>query len=107
LETPSGKPPFERAPPAAIALQSLNLIWAVVRLPAFVLLRLAEPLVRIALTALGLLSILIALFYRIASSPPRSPFWLLLGFGLLCGLARLLYEQLLRSLSKVFVPSRR
>jgi hypothetical protein len=47
-----------------------------VRLPAFLLLRLAEPLVRIVLTALGLLSILIALFYRVASSLPRSPFWL-------------------------------
>ena len=91
----------------SIAVQSLELIFGAVRLTAFVVFRLAEPLVRVALTALGLLSILTALFYRLASSSPRSPFWLLLGFGLLCGLARLLYEHLLRFLSKGLAVGRR
>jgi hypothetical protein len=70
-----------------------------VRLPAFLILRLAEPVVRLGLTALGLLSILMALFYRVASSPFHNPFWALLGFGCLCGLVLLLYERLLRLLS--------
>lgn len=69
---------------------------------AFLLLRLAEPLVRVGLTALGLLSILIALFFRIVSAPPHSPFWLLLGFGFSCGGVLLIYEQLLRLLSRGF-----
>jgi hypothetical protein len=68
-------------------------------LPAFLLLRLAEPVVRLGLTALGLLSLVIALFYRIASAPFHNPFWPLLGFALLCGLVLLLYERLLRFLS--------
>lgn len=74
-------------------------VLATLGMAAFVLLRLAEPLIRIGLTVLGLLSILMALFYRIVSSPPHSPFWLLLGFGFSCGLLLLVYEQLLRLLS--------
>ena len=92
---------------ASIILQSLCLIWGAVRVSLFVVFRLAEPLVRILLTALGLLSILVALFYRLVSSPPRSPFWLLLGFGLGCGFALFLYEHLLRLISRGFDPSRR
>lgn len=91
----------ERTPRAAwIALQSLHLTLGAVRLTAFVLLRLAEPLVRVAFTALGLLGILMALFYRLVASPPHSPFWLLLGFSLLCGGVLLVYEQLLHLLAK-------
>ena len=99
MDARSGKPLFERSPPVAITLQSLNLILRVVRLPAFVLLHLAAPVVRITLAALGLLSFLMALFYRIAASPSHNPFWTLLGFGFLCGLMLLLYERLLRFLS--------
>jgi hypothetical protein len=108
LSTPDRKYPSDNPHLAAsIAVQSLELIFGAVRLTALVVFRLAEPLVRIALTALGLLSILMALFYRLASSPPRSPFWLLLGFGILCGLARLAYEHLLHFLSKGLAASRR
>ena len=73
----------------------------------FVVFRLAEPAARSVLTALGLLSILIGFFYRLVSSPPRSPFWLLLGFGLGCGFALFLYEYLLRLISRGLDPSRR
>jgi hypothetical protein len=108
LNTPDRKYPSDAEHLAAsIAVQSLELIFGAVRLTAFVVFRLAEPLVRVTLTALGLLSILMAFFFRMASSPSHSPFWLLLGFGLLCGLARLLYEHLLRFLSKGVAPSRR
>jgi hypothetical protein len=100
LNTPAMKHPIDRQRVAAwVALQSLRLVWGTVRLPVFVLLRVAEPLVRIVLSVLGLLGVLMALFYRVAASPPHRPFWLLLGFGLSCGLARLLYERLLRFLA--------
>jgi hypothetical protein len=108
LDTPHRKHPSDRQHLAAsIAVQSLELILGAVRLTAFAAFRLAEPVVRVALTTLGLLSILMAFFYRLASSPPRSPFWLLLGFGLLCGLARLLYEQLMGFLWKGLAAGRR
>lgn len=101
MNTPARKPPREREPLVGlITVQSLYLISSAVGVAAFALFRLLEPLVRLALTALGLLSLLMAVFYRLASSPPRSPFWVLLGFGLLCGLVLLLYEHLLLFLSK-------
>jgi len=95
------KPPIGRELRlGSIAGRSLRLLWSAMSLAVFVVLRLAAPVVRLALMALGLLSILIAFFYRLASSPPRSPFWLLLGFGLACALILVLYEQLLRLFAK-------
>jgi hypothetical protein len=91
----------------SIARQSIHLLAGTLGAVALLMLRLAEPLVRIGLTALGLLSILIALFYRIAAAPPHSPFWLLLGFGFSCGCVLLIYQQMLRLLSKgLFVNCR-
>lgn len=107
MNTPSSYRAEHEPPAAPIASQSLRLIQRTLGMAAFVLLRLAEPLVRIGLTALGLLSILMAFFYRIAASPPHRPFWLLLGFGFSCGLVLLVYEQLLRLLSRGLAPSRR
>lgn len=100
MNNPAYKPRVEGEPRVgSVAAQSLHLIGLAVSFATFVVLRLAAPLVRLALTTLALLSILVALFYRLASSPPRSPFWLLLGFGFSCGVALILYEQLLRVLS--------
>lgn len=77
----------------------LRVLWHVVRLPVFAILVLAAPLVRLALSALGLLSLLAALFYEFFSALPHPPFWSLLGFAAGCGLTLLLYERLLRLLS--------
>jgi hypothetical protein len=70
-----------------------------VRLPVIALLLVAAPLVRLAVGALGLLSLLAALFYKLFSPLPHPPFWTLLGFAVGCGLALLLYERLLRLFS--------
>jgi hypothetical protein len=93
--------PVRREPgiPAGVALGALVVLWHAVRIPVFVVLRLAQPLVRLVLSALGLLSILSALFYQFASSVPHRPFLALLGFGVVCGLTLLLYERLLRLFS--------
>jgi hypothetical protein len=84
---------------AAIGVVALYALWRALRLPVFAMLRLAEPLVRLTLGALGLLSILGALFYQVASSLPHPPVLSLLGFGVGCGLALLLYRRLLRLFS--------
>jgi hypothetical protein len=93
--------PFQRDPSIAsgIATEALILVWHAVRIPVFVVLRLAEPLVRLVLGALGLLSILSALFYQFVSSEPHRPFLVLLGFGVGCGVTLLVYERLLRLFS--------
>jgi hypothetical protein len=84
---------------ARIAVLVLRVLWHLVRLPVFAVLVLAAPLVRLALGALGLLSLLAALFYQFFSPLPHPPFWSLLMFAVGCGLTLLLYERLLRLLS--------
>ena len=93
--------PVQREPPigAGTALVVLYALWRTLRLPVFVVLRLAAPLVRLTLCVLGLLSILGALFYQVASSLAHPPVLSLLGFGVACGLTLLLYERLLRLFS--------
>ena len=88
-------PGIARAIPAVV----LRVVWHFVRLPVFAILVLAAPLVRLALSALGLLSLLAALFYEFFSALPHPPFWSLLGFAAGCSLTLLLYERLLRLLS--------
>ena len=85
-----------REPSAAASLIGVTLcvLWNALRLPVFVVLRLAQPFVRLTLAALGMLSILGALFYELAS--PVLP---LLGFAVGCGLTLLLYERILRLFS--------
>jgi hypothetical protein len=84
---------------AGIAAATLRVLWQLVRLPVFAVLVLAAPLVRLALGALGLLSLLAALFYQFFSPLPHPPFWSLLGFAVGCGLTVVLYERLLRLFS--------
>jgi hypothetical protein len=100
MSTPARNPPSERpSRSAATGLEFLRLISTPLRLAAFAVLRLAAPAVRLLLGSLGLLSLLIALFYRLASVPGHDPFWVLLGFSVGCGLALVLYERLLRMLA--------
>jgi hypothetical protein len=88
-------PGIARDIPAAV----LRLLWHLVRVPVFALLVLAAPLVRLALGALGLVSLLAALFYEFFSPLPHPPFWTLLGFAMGCGVTLFLYERLLRLFS--------
>ena len=81
-------------------MATLTLLWHAVRIPIFVVLRLAEPLVYLVLGGLGLLSIVGALFYEFLSPLPHPPFWLLMGFAAGCGVTLLLYEALLRLFSR-------
>jgi hypothetical protein len=83
--------------PAAAA--ALRVLLNLVRLPVFAVLVLAAPLVRLALGALGLLSLLAAFFYQFFSALLHPPFWSLLGFAVGCGLTLVLYDRLLRLFS--------
>jgi hypothetical protein len=81
--------PVQREPPIGAGIAALLVVyalWRTLRLPVFVVLRLVEPLVRLTLCVLGLLSILGALFYQVASSLPHPLVLSLLGFGVGCGL---------------------
>jgi hypothetical protein len=82
-----------------LVLAALRALWRGLRLSVFVVLRLLEPVVRLTLGVLGLLSLLMAVFYQVASSLPHPPTLSLLGFGVGCGLTLILYERLLRLFS--------
>lgn len=77
------------------ALRSLlRISWLLVRVPAYLLLAMLEPLVSLGLTALALLSLFTAILFRLAHVP-HFPFGLMLGFSLACALALALYHAFL------------
>lgn len=92
--------PHEPRLAAVVARAALLLLWHGVRIPISVVLRLAEPLVYLLLGALGLLSLVGALFYQFLSPLPHPPFWLLMGFAVGCGVTLLFYGALLRFFSR-------
>lgn len=75
----------------------LWLLWQCIRVPAALLLVILEPVVSFALSALALLGVLTALFWKLVG-PPHFPFFLVLGISLGFELALVLYHALLRLL---------
>lgn len=76
----------------------LRLLWHAVRIPAFALLVILEPIVRLILAASALLLVLTALFYR-AIGMPHFPFWTMLALGIASMLLLAIYYALMRVLS--------
>lgn len=75
----------------------LWVLWQCVRVPAVLLLVILEPVVSFVLSALALLGVLTALFWKLVG-PPHFPFFLVLGISLGFELALVLYHSLLRLL---------
>jgi hypothetical protein len=75
----------------------LWLLWQCIRVPAVLLLVILEPVVTFVLSALALLGVLTALFWKLVG-PPHFPFFLVLGISLGFELALVLYHALLRLL---------
>jgi hypothetical protein len=71
----------------------------VVRLPAYVLLVILEPVVRFVLGAFALLGVLAASFFRLYGVP-HFPFALMLGASVGLGLVLVGYYALLRMLGR-------
>jgi len=83
-------------PLMALGLSALSLAWQAIRLPIFAFLVILEPLVRLVLSALALLSVLMAVFFEYGTMLPDFPFWGMLGFGVGCVLLLVAYYGLLR-----------
>src|SRR5689334_18893718 len=75
----------------------LWLLWQCVRVPAVLFLVILEPVVSFVLSALALLGVLTALFWKLVG-PPHFPFVLVLSISLGFELALVLYHALLRLL---------
>lgn len=80
---------------ADIIVGTLGLLWQVVRIPVHVVLRWAAGPVRLVLGAAGVLSVFTAFLFRFAIEVPHPHFWGMLGFGVACGIALVLYDALL------------
>jgi hypothetical protein len=78
---------------------TLRLVWHVVRLPAYVLLVILEPVVRFVLGAFALLGVLAASFFKLYGVP-HFPFVLMLGASVGLGLVLVGYYALLRTLGR-------
>ena len=77
----------------------LRIPWLLVRLPAFTLLAILAPAVRLFLGSFALLGVLMSLFWKLVG-PPHFPFILVLTVSIGCGLAVAGYEALLRLLGR-------
>ena len=75
----------------------LWLLWQCIRVPAFLLLVVLEPVVSFVLGSLALLGVLTAFFWKLVG-PPHFPFFLVLGVSLGFEFALVLYHALLRLL---------
>lgn len=91
-----GKDARAATPLSTAALGALRLAWQAIRLPVFALLVILEPVVRIVLSALALLSVLMAFFFEYATELPDFPFLGMLGFGVGCVLLLIVYYGFLR-----------
>jgi hypothetical protein len=75
----------------------LWLLWQCVRVPALLLLTILEPVVSFVLSALALLGVLTAFFWKLVG-PPHFPFFLMISISLGFELVLVLYYALLRLL---------
>ena len=86
----------ERQEVAALLWQVL---WFLVRLPAFTLLRILEPVAALVLGGLALAGVLTTIFFVLIHAP-HFPAWTMLTISIGFGLALMFYEALLRVFSR-------
>ena len=85
--------------PGGILRFALWLLWQCVRVPLFLFLAVLEPVVSFVLGALALLGVLTALLWE-AVHPLHFPFFLVLGISLGFAFLLVIYEAVLRFLSR-------
>jgi hypothetical protein len=78
----------------------LLFIWGIVRIPILVVLAFIEPLVRLVLVGVAILSLLTGLVYKGSSVASPIPFWVMLCVSLGCLMLVPLYHFVLRLLSR-------
>jgi hypothetical protein len=81
------------------AADVLRGLWFLVRLPAFTLLVILEPVVVLVLGGLALAGVLTTIFF-VSIHAPQFPAWTMLMLSIGFGLALMFYETLLRVFSR-------
>lgn len=78
----------------------LLFIWGVVRIPILIALAFIEPLVRLVLVGIAILSLLTGLVFMGSSAPPPIPFWVMVCVALGCVMLVPAYHAVLRLLAR-------
>jgi hypothetical protein len=76
-----------------------QVLWLLVRLPVFTLLRIMEPVAALVLGGLALAGVLTTSFFVLIHAP-HFPSWTMLTLSIGFGLALMFYEALLRVFSR-------
>jgi hypothetical protein len=76
-----------------------QLLWFLVRLPIFTLLRILEPVAALVLGGFALAGVLTTIFFVLIHAP-HFPAWTMLTISIGFGLALMFYEALLRVFSR-------
>ena len=78
----------------------LGVAWHSIRLPVFALLVVFEPIFRIVLSTLAILSAFFAFFFEYLTALVHFPFWGMLAFSAGCAMSLLFYYFLIRLFSR-------
>jgi hypothetical protein len=76
-----------------------QVLWFLVRLPVFTLLRILEPVAALVLGGFALAGVLTTIFFVLIHAP-HFPAWTMLTISIGFGLAQMFYEALLRVFSR-------
>jgi hypothetical protein len=85
---------------ADLAMESLRLVWRLIRLPILTFLVILQPVVGLVFGGLALLGVLMSFFFKLTGAAPHFPFLMMLAISVGCGLVLIGYEALIRYVSR-------
>jgi len=91
---------FRSGSESSVARKIGRIGWNAIKLPLQALLVLVAPVVRFALTGVGVIGILVAFLFEFSGAAPRFPFWLVFGMSVGCGGLVLALNALMRRLDR-------
>ena len=95
---------FSRADDASAIADLLRgillFIWCMVRVPIVIVLAFLEPVVRLLLIGIAVLSLLSGLVYLGSNVVPAIPFWVMVCVSIGCVMLLAVYQYVLRLLSR-------
>ena len=98
MNTPTTHAAFWRAP-SRLSQITLTFALHATRLTVFAVLAIFEPIIRVMLSLLAILTICVSLFNRYVIHTTHFPFWLMMGLSAGCAVILILYYRLMRILA--------
>jgi hypothetical protein len=83
-----------------LAIGSLWLVWRLIRWPILTFLVILQPVVGLVFGGLAVLGVLMSFFFKLSGAAPHFPFLMMLAISIGFGLVVLVYEALIRCVSR-------